>query len=682
MDEFDGIGGGDATDKDLVEEEAEVGGEGEGGGTCAPDLRDEVGPLSLLHREEGVGKEDVGIGGRDEEFRLVLVPGCGIETQFEGVAREFERRGDGDALVHGVAELGTACATTRDERLPAAQVGQEVGRSHRGIALEDTVVAARAETFVERLVEDGTRGVGTIGREAVHVDDALAEGSVTEGDRTVGLYGDVVDAAVHEAMAIDVAVVEHGGRGGVVGEAVVLEIGIGVGRFGLTGVVAACHAPVALVVVVVGMDDGEALVVVEDAVGARDVAVVDDGVDVVPLPDGLVVIDVEHEQATAGHGGIPTRALTILEQVVLVGFGLVVDDVGIAALAERTEAIDLCIFVAEFDGCEPAADHLLVAGVACRREAAIVPATVREEVPMSDAVVAGIEGVVEVGQTHAVGELVADGADTLDVPTGIDFVGAGVGVDGHAIEMERGTAPTGERVFVGPDGVGGAAIAFAQAGIEDEHLIDLAIAVPVVVGKVDAGVSFPAGFDDHQVGIHVNLAAALAVVGVGTVHTDGTHHVEVEFETPSALRQEVVLYRALEASLTESNLVEDAQVERLVVALLELLVGEVGKDDETFLAAYEFVGGILLTVGTATKTSAPHSFGLRGGSLCLECLDGSGGVAKRGGVEDIAGAIGRKEEVEAFVATELGGDLPAIGEGDGAPRAGLGGHGQGNGKRE
>ena len=114
MDEFDGVGGGDATDKDLVEEEAEVGGEGEGGGTCAPDLRDEVGPLSLLHREEGVGKEDVGIGGRDEEFRLVLVPGCGIETQFEGVACEFERRGDGDALVHGVAELGTACATTRD----------------------------------------------------------------------------------------------------------------------------------------------------------------------------------------------------------------------------------------------------------------------------------------------------------------------------------------------------------------------------------------------------------------------------------------------------------------------------------------------------------------------------------------------------------------------------------------
>ena len=678
MDELDGIGGGDATDEDLVEEEAEAGGEGEGGGSCAPDLRDEVGPLSLLHREEGVGEEDVGIGGRDEEFRLVLVPGCGIETQFEGVAREFERRGDGDALVHGVAELGTACATTGDERLPAAQVGQEVGRSHRGIALEDAVVTARAETFVERLVEDGTRGVGTIGREAVHVDDALAEGSVAEGDRTVGLHGDVVDATVHEAMAIDVAVVEHGGRGGVVGEAVVLEIGIGIGRFGLTGVVAARHAPVALVVVVVGMDDGEALVVVEDAVGARDVAVIDDGVDVVPLPDGLVVIDVEHEQAAAGHGGIPTRALAVLEQVIFVGFGLVVDDVGIAALAERTEAIDLCIFVAELDGREPAADHLLIAGVACGREAAIVPAAVREEVPMSDAVVAGIEGVVEVGQTHAVGELVADGADALDVPTGIDFVGAGIGVDGHAVEMERGTAPTGERVFVGPDGVGGAAIAFAQAGIEDEHLIDLAIAVPVVVGKVDVGVGLPAGFDDHQVGIHVNLVAALAVVGVGTVHTDGTHHVEVEFETPSALRQEVVLDRALEASLAETYLVEDAQVERLVVALLELLVGEVGKDDETFLATYELVGGILLAVGTATRTSTPHSFGLRGGSLCLECLDGRGGVAKRGGVEGIAGAIGRKEEVEAFVATELGGDLPAVGEGDGAPRAGLGGHGQGH----
>ena len=94
---------------------------------------------------------------------------------------------------------------------------------------------------------------------------------------------------------------------------------------------------------------------------------------------------------------------------------------------------------------------------------------------------------------------------------------------------------------MGPHSVDAAAIGLALAGVDYEHLVDLAVIVPVVVGEVHFRVGGRASFDHHLVGVHVvALRVVLAVVFLVLLQRVGTHHVEVQLELTGALCLEVV----------------------------------------------------------------------------------------------------------------------------------------------
>ena len=124
----------------------------------------------------------------------------------------------------------------------------------------------------------------------------------------------------------------------------------------------------------------------------------------------------------------------------------------------------------------------------------------------------------------------------------------------------------------------------------------------------------------------VHLLAPFSIISIGVVHTNGSHDVEVELETSSALGKEIILHAAFETPFAKAFLIEDAQVERLVVPFLKTLVGKIDEDNEAFLLSDEFVGRIVFAVGATTRTST-HHIALTYGGLSLQCIYIRVGVA-------------------------------------------------------
>ena len=82
---------------------------------------------------------------------------------------------------------------------------------------------------------------------------------------------------------------------------------------------------------------------------------------------------------------------------------------------------------------------------------------------------------------------------------------------------------------MGPDGVGVAAVGLSVSGIDDVHVVHLAVVVGVEVGVIDGVGCQVAGFL-HQLAhfaIVVAVVAVVAVIGVAFRYLDGSHHSEV-----------------------------------------------------------------------------------------------------------------------------------------------------------
>ena len=142
---------------------------------------------------------------------------------------------------------------------------------------------------------------------------------------------------------------------------------------------------------------------------------------------------------------------------------------------------------------------------------------------------------------------------------------------------------------MGPDGVLDVAVGLALAGVEDEDLVDLAVAVPVVVGEVDLGVGSLAHLDNHVLGTQVVAIVIVGtIVGVVVQGGVGAYDVERQFEQSVRLVAEVVGHAAAEALAGGvARLVQHVVVLLSVVFRLELHVGELAEDDQSALLSRE-----------------------------------------------------------------------------------------------
>ena len=233
---------------------------------------------------------------------------------------------------------------------------------------------------------------------------------------------------------------------------------------------------------------------------------------------------------------------------------------------------------------KPARFYFLVAGVSGRSVAPTVIAAVVHQVPRPHPEGTVTGRVVHVGESEAMGELVAGGTDSGKPRTEFEFVATGIGVDGDVVEGERATVVgRRERPFVRPDGARESARSLTVAGVDDVNLIYLAVLIPVVETEVDRILNGPTGLGGHlsRASIVIAVLALGPVIGhvVGQAHWPD--HVERQVESLIALRFEVIVYAPPGSVLMrKSLLIGHAEEKSFVVASGEVAVGKLGEDDQ------------------------------------------------------------------------------------------------------
>ena len=146
-------------------------------------------------------------------------------------------------------------------------------------------------------------------------------------------------------------------------------------------------------------------------------------------------------------------------------------------------------------------------------------------------------GVVEVGQAQDVAEFVAEDARAA---LGADREA----VDPLAADGQRFAAVGGKPALLGPDGVLAPAVILADAGAEQEDVVDGAVGVVVIEGIVDLALPLRAGFADGFREVDI-LAVGIVGAVVGRLAGERRDGRQGEFEGGQAVELAVEILRGL-----------------------------------------------------------------------------------------------------------------------------------------
>ena len=311
---------------------------------------------------------------------------------------------------------------------------------------------------------------------------------------------------------------------------------------------------------------------------------------------GVGAVHARHDHAVAGQIGVPAGALAVLDGEELVLHGRA-QDVALTrgVHGPQREAAGLGDLVRR----GPSQGIALIERVAHGRTAVVVVAAAGHHVPAAGVVALAtalvVVGVVEVGQTQHMAELVSHRADTLDsdgARRGLEAVElgrAGIAVDALAVIAAVGPAQVG---CVGPQVAGIVArVARRVTGNQEVHHVDLAVVVVVILREVHIGVGLLQRIVEDGRRHALALVGARLGLAVGTIAgAVGTHHVKGGLERAVGLVVEVVVHTAGAAHVTTGDRVmvareilaaEHRGVERLRVVHAELLVREVDQHHQT-----------------------------------------------------------------------------------------------------
>ena len=194
---------------------------------------------------------------------------------------------------------------------------------------------------------------------------------------------------------------------------------------------------------------------------------------------------------------------------------------------------------------------------------------------------------------------------TLQLTATVDLVATGVGINHHILQHQSVfVVPVfNERCHMGPDdsGVLTGIVVLAMSGIKQEHLIHLAVVVPVVVLKLhlirDSTTSLLHQFSHILVepARRISPVDVLTVIGMLMLGLDGTYDIEHQIELSVTLSMEIV------ADTTWSRMFSIApEVGNIVpglkrVFILEFGICELHEDDQSpLLTQIGFLLGCLL----------------------------------------------------------------------------------------
>ena len=110
---------------------------------------------------------------------------------------------------------------------------------------------------------------------------------------------------------------------------------------------------------------------------------------------------------------------------------------------------------------------------------------------------------------------------------------------------------------MGPDGGLTTAVGLALTGIDHHDLFHIAVAIPIVIGKVHLFVHLLTGLHDHLVGVRIIVVwrHVLSVILIVVTHQYRTYHIERQLQQSVALVVEIITHTTLKPTLTEALLV-------------------------------------------------------------------------------------------------------------------------------
>ena len=181
-------------------------------------------------------------------------------------------------------------------------------------------------------------------------------------------------------------------------------------------------------------------------------------------------------------------------------------------------------------------------------------------------------------------ELMARRTDTHErfALCAIQLARAGIGVNRHAIKLQTAAVIPQSRLMR-PDQVRvGSRVVLSMTGKDHEHLVNLAVTIPVVVGVVHFSLSPFHHLRHHLIRVRiVAVFSGLTVVRLLLRHDVRSHDVEVDFQLTVALCLEEIPYRSLHAEVAVSLLVEEVLKHRHRVFHRELDVLELHQNHQS-----------------------------------------------------------------------------------------------------
>ena len=137
-------------------------------------------------------------------------------------------------------------------------------------------------------------------------------------------------------------------------------------------------------------------------------------VHLIVFPGILVVVDVRHHKTVAVETGVEAHILAVVQEVILVVVAFVVEDERLALVHQGLPVGDV-LRLGQLYGFAPSAKPSFVACIARRAVGVAIIGPIIHHVEDIHAEVVEVAGIVEVGEAQAMGKLVADGADAVNL---------------------------------------------------------------------------------------------------------------------------------------------------------------------------------------------------------------------------------------------------------------------------
>ncbi len=188
----------------------------------------------------------------------------------------------------------------------------------------------------------------------------------------------------------------------------------------------------------------------------------------------------------------------------------------------------------------------------------------------------------------------AEGADAVGLAA-LQLAGAGIVVDEHTIDGKR-LACLLQVPGMGPHRLGRTARCLALAGIEEEHIVEDAVMVTVILAEVHRVVKLLDGVDDHLLGLPVVSRQAIAAI-VGPLVGKGHRAIDIACQVKLAVGgiEEILPCAPCRAIFAEAVLVEHVREVLLRILGLELHVLVLHEHHESLLLALGREGGVKLS---------------------------------------------------------------------------------------